>query len=242
MNARRQGASSSGTRRPVASGAGRRPNTSSSSAASRRTAGATGASRPDPQRASRAAAQPSRPTDTGSGGPVWGLTKRTLVLTVLVVLAIASVLPYLNAWIRQQQELSRLRDQVSAQEQVVTDLEVEVNRWEDPAYVMAQARDRLLYALPGETQYRLTDTSGRDVPLSADSLESESVVTQDWFSSLWTSVQAADEAAPDVAVSTAPTPPADEPVAPGTSAPTDDATGGDAPGGDEAPDPDEETQ
>lgn len=141
---------------------------------------------------------------------------------MIVVVAVASVLPFLNAWIRQQQEIGRLRDQVAQQEQTVEELEVKVERWEDPAFVMAQARERLLYALPGETQYRLTDTSGAEVPQSEDAFVSGSEVGEDWFDAVWSSVQAADEAGPDSAVSE---PAPEEPDAAPTTSPATEPSG-----------------
>lgn len=163
---------------------------------------------------------------------MWGFTKRTLILTVILVVAVASILPFLNAWIRQQQEIGRLRDQVAQQERSVEELEVRLERWEDPAYVMAQARERLLYALPGETQYRLTDTSGAEVPQSEDAFVSGSEVSEDWFDAIWSSVQSADDAGPDAAVS--------EPVEEAPDAPpaTSPATGPPATPGTADPEPD----
>jgi hypothetical protein len=66
-------------------------------------------------------------------------------------------------------------------------------RWRDPAYVAAQARQRLHFVRPGETAYVLLDpgeTPARLVPKSAVAPD------RPWFSDLWASVDAADRPQP----------------------------------------------
>ncbi|MGO1286697.1 MAG: septum formation initiator family protein, partial [Brachybacterium sp.] len=156
MSSRRPGAPRS-TRRPVSASGGRRPGARTSSGP---------ATTSSPTR-SRGPAAASRPAAGGTGapeedGPGITITRRTLALIALVVVALAALVPTVNSYVAQRQQLSDLRTQVSQQEQQVEDLRTQVARWEDPAYVAARARERLLFAMPGETQYRLTDTSGQD--------------------------------------------------------------------------------
>lgn len=113
------------------------------------------------------------------------------MLITLVVVALAALVPTINSYVAQRQQLSQLRSQVSQQQDDVDALQEQVDRWEDPAYVQAQARERLLFAMPGETQYRLTDTSGEDVPLTAEEEAKQSAAQGAWFSALWDSVEGA---------------------------------------------------
>lgn len=122
---------------------------------------------------------------------MWGLTRRALVLIALVVVALAALVPTLNQFVTQRQQLAAAQEQVAAQRQEVARLHTQVDRWEDPTFVAAQARERLLFVMPGETQYRLTDTSGRDVPLTQDQRTAQAAARSDWFDTLWTSVQGA---------------------------------------------------
>ena len=39
----------------------------------------------------------------------------------------------------------------------------ERKRWSDPAYIRAQARDRLYYVMPGEVSYLVLDADGVDL-------------------------------------------------------------------------------
>lgn len=118
------------------------------------------------------------------------------MLIALVVVALATLVPTLNSYVSQRQQLAAAQEQVSQREAQVQELQHRVERWEDPNFVAAQARERLLYAMPGETQYRLTDTSGRDVPLTEDQKVAEAAAQEDWYDGLWTSVEAASRLQP----------------------------------------------
>jgi cell division protein FtsB len=119
------------------------------------------------------------------------------VLVALVVIALAALVPTVNSYVAQRQQLSELQSQVSQQEAQVEDLRAQVARWEDPTYVAARARERLLFAMPGETQYRLTDTSGQDVPLTEAQQAEEAAKEGEWFSTLWESVEGSSRLTPE---------------------------------------------
>lgn len=125
------------------------------------------------------------------------ITRRALALVALVVIALAALVPTVNSYVAQRQQLSDLRAQVGRQESDVESLREEVARWEDPAFVAARARERLLFAMPGETQYRLTDTSGHDVPLTEAERAAEQAQKGEWFSTLWKSVEGSSRLTPE---------------------------------------------
>ncbi|MGO1567729.1 MAG: FtsB family cell division protein [Brachybacterium sp.] len=198
MSSRRPGAPRS-TRRPVSASGGRRPGARTSSGPAT-TSSRTSTKTSSPTR-SRGPAAASRPAAGGTGapeedGPGITITRRTLALIALVVVALAALVPTVNSYVAQRQQLSDLRTQVSQQEQQVEDLRTQVARWEDPAYVAARARERLLFAMPGETQYRLTDTSGQDVPLTEAEQAAEEAKEGEWFSVLWESVEGSSRLTP----------------------------------------------
>jgi cell division protein FtsB len=85
---------------------------------------------------------------------VSGLTVTVLILIVgaLVVLA-----PSLRILVEQQQELAALEQRVAEQEALVEGLAIDLDRWQDPAFIEAQARDRLLYVYPGDISYLVID-------------------------------------------------------------------------------------
>ncbi|WP_162801492.1 FtsB family cell division protein [Brachybacterium saurashtrense] len=196
MSSRRPGAPRS-TRRPVPASGGRRTGGRGSSGpgATTRSGPASGSRTRRPAPASRPAAP--APAEAEEDGPGITITRRTLALVALVVVALAALVPTVNTYVAQRQQLSELRTQVAQQEAEVEDLRAQVARWEDPSYVAARARERLLFAMPGETQYRLTDTSGRDVPLTEAQQAAEEAKEGEWFSVLWESVEGSSRLTPE---------------------------------------------
>ena len=115
------------------------------------------------------------------------------MLAIVVVLALAVMLPSLRVYFSQQETLRELRaerDQAATQ---VDDLQDDLGRWQDPAYVVAQARERLAYVFPGETAYRVVDPElvpTEDHAVSGAIEKPDTTVLLPWFSTLWDSIEA----------------------------------------------------
>ncbi len=105
--------------------------------------------------------------------------------TLLLSLAVP-----VRAWFSQRSEIAGLRADVDAARDRVAALEVQKQRWDDPAFVAAEARRRLHFVLPGEVGF---------VALGADGSTDATAVGDDpaapWYSSLWGALQAADDSA-----------------------------------------------
>lgn len=186
MTARRPGAPRRAGRPVVASGA--RASGAGRSERSQSTSRPAGASRR--RRTAAAAAQDAEAL-------VWGITRRTLILIALIVVALATLVPTVNRYVTQRQQLAAAEQKVAQQRQDVEELTSDVRRWDDPTYVAAQARERLLFAMPGESQYRLTDTSGNDVPATEAEKQAAAPVREEWYDSVWTSVEGASRMRPE---------------------------------------------
>ena len=119
-----------------------------------------------------------------------GLTSRAAALA-LVVCALALVLAYpMRQFLAQRGEIAALQRQTLEQEQRVEDLRAQRERWNDPAFVAAQARQRLHFVRPGETAYVLLDPGEAPAPERASA--GDEARARPWFSDLWASVDAAD--------------------------------------------------
>lgn len=134
---------------------------------------------------------------------------RALVFGLVLIMAFVLVYPTLNSYIHQQSQLAALNAQVAAARERNEDLQADVARWDDPAYVVAQARERLSFVLPGETPYRVVDPeTAPDAPVKAagptSSLDAGS--TKPWYSSVWESVKVAGS----LPVDAEPTPTSDD--------------------------------
>ena len=128
------------------------------------------------------------------------LSWRTLVLAGVLGLAFALVWPSVRVYRDQQVALVELRAERDAAQAEVDDLNAQLTRWQDPAYVVAQARERLAYVFPGETPYRVVDPEvarpAAEGSVAADA-DRDHDVEGPWFDRLWASVEAAGAQAPE---------------------------------------------
>ena len=111
-----------------------------------------GAESPPELRASRRAARRT------------ALTGRAAILAVVLAVLGLSVAYPLRQYLVQRAEINRLSRQVHEQQRRVVELQAEQQRWDDPAYVKAQARKRLHFCMPGETCYVTIDGSSSEQP------------------------------------------------------------------------------
>ena len=112
-----------------------------------------------------------------------------LSMLLLVVAALVILAPRLKTLVEQQQQIALLEASVAETEQAVDDLDDQVARWSDPAYIEAQARDRLYYVYPGDISYLVLGAD--DVAAGADGLPvSDEIQTMqvDWTRGLLRSI------------------------------------------------------
>ncbi|WP_246036628.1 MULTISPECIES: FtsB family cell division protein [Cellulomonas] len=145
-----------------------------------------------------------------------------MVFSLVVLLAFVLVYPTLSSFLHQRAEVEALREEHAAALEHNEDLEAELRRWDDDAYVMAQARERLSFVMPGETAYRVVDPEAAPAapdpePGSPATVEGS---TRPWYSTVWESVQQAGGTQVPAARDEAdPAPTSTAPPAPTTPAP-----------------------
>ena len=136
---------------------------------------------------------------------------QTFVALGMIVLGIIILAPQVQLIFEQRQAIADLQSQVQQSKDDVVQMKVERNRWNDPAYVRAQARDRLYFVMPGEVSYLVmdadtvdeTDTSGTvGSALAAKSNYSDisskiSATKTDWLGSVVSTVVRAGVTTPD---------------------------------------------
>ncbi|MFI9270625.1 septum formation initiator family protein [Kitasatospora sp. NPDC052896] len=125
-------------------------------------------------------------------------TSRATVL-VLVLCALVAILAYpTRQFLSQRSEINAQRVTAEQARKQVEQLTKERARWQDPEYVKAQARERLHYALPGETAFVSVDpkpSAAAQAPSAAVSAQAAKA-PKPWYTTLWDSVDAADTATP----------------------------------------------
>jgi len=119
------------------------------------------------------------------------LTGRAAILVLVVAVLTVSYASSMRAYLQQRAHINDLKEQIASREASIDDLEREKQRWHDPAYVEAQARDRFGYVMPGETSYVVLDEDG--APLEGDQTlpDADDVLQQRptaWYEQAWDSV------------------------------------------------------
>jgi len=112
----------------------------------------------------------------------------------VIVLALAVLLPSVRVYFTQQESLRELRAERDVAATQVEELTDDLARWDDPAFVVAQARERLAYVFPGETAYRVVDPELVEPadPGATGAIEApDTTVISPWYTTLWESVETA---------------------------------------------------
>lgn len=81
------------------------------------------------------------------------LSAFAVIMLSLVVLGAWVLVPTLGTFIDQRQKIAALQASVQVSEDEIAALISERERWDDPAYITTQARERLYYVNPGEVVY-----------------------------------------------------------------------------------------
>jgi cell division protein FtsB len=115
-----------------------------------------------------------------------------LSMLALIVAALLVLAAPLKTLIEQRQQIAQLEASLAEAQDAVDELNEEVARWSDPAYIQAQARERLYYILPGDISYLVVGDV--DTGAGADQLpiSDEIQTTQtDWIGGLLASTYTA---------------------------------------------------
>lgn len=157
----------------------------------------TAARTSSPPSAPEAAAAEQQPRQSV---PVWHrglrLTRRALVMVIVVVVLAISFAGTLRIYLSQQHDLAVADQEIRDRSAQIADLQTELSRWNDPDYVKAQARERLGWVMPGEIGYRVVGEDGKPIG-GGVVIESEQKLPAGehdpvWWDRLWGSVQTAD--------------------------------------------------
>jgi cell division protein FtsB len=121
------------------------------------------------------------------------LTSRAAILALIGFAVVATLAIPIKQLMDQRDRINDLQSQQNANLAMIERLETEVIRWQDPAYVIAQARTRLHYVMPTETGYLVLGADEIDVvePISVN----RPAVEAAWYSVMWESIAVAGDIA-----------------------------------------------
>lgn len=110
----------------------------------------------------------------------------TVTVLALVVLGVVVLAPSLTVMAEQQQQIVRLEAELDRVDQEVRTLEEQRERWNDRAYVEAQARSRLMFVYPGDITYLVIDDVESEVDAGPEPID-QGAKPNNWMSSLFAS-------------------------------------------------------
>lgn len=185
---RTPGAGPRGATRP-----GTRPSAERSSTERRGAAPRTetdpGAGRPTPVGRQVAADGPHRARPTG----------RLAVLVLVVAVLTLSYASSMRAYLVQREEIQGYKADIAQREEAIADLEREKQRWEDPAFVAAQARERFGYVMVGETAFQVLGADNEPLEAAATLHDPAQVIKEKptaWWETAWGSMELAGSPPP----------------------------------------------
>src|SRR6478735_441189 len=157
--------------------------------------GRTGPGRgPGAPRPARAVAARPQPAAAAGERPRSRFTGRAAVLVLVLAVLTVSYASSLRAYLEQRSHINELKTSIAQHEANIDALETEKARWDDPAFVRTQARERLGYVMPGEKTYLVLDENGRPLEPQAALQDPTTVIsTKDtpWWDDAWASVELA---------------------------------------------------
>jgi cell division protein FtsB len=113
------------------------------------------------------------------------LTGRAGILALALCAVMVTIAYPLQQYLAQRSQISALNAHNAATAQQVAQLQAELAKWSDPAYVAIQARERLHYVKPGETGFIVPNPSAGSEPLGMPTPTS----SQAWYDRLWSTVK-----------------------------------------------------
>lgn len=182
---RRPSAPGSAPRRPAAA-----PAATPQTTATRSTKGSGSTSHVTSTPRAPRAPRPKQPATAPSSAWIAGLRGSgfTLLVMAIMILAVFVLAPGIKNFVEQRAAIAELQRTVDAAKTQSQNLDEERTRWSDPAFIRAQARERLYFVMPGEVSYLVLD----DIAVAQQAEQPASDTVQetptDWAGTLLSSI------------------------------------------------------
>lgn len=121
------------------------------------------------------------------------LSAFAVIMLSLVVLGTWVLVPSVGTYLGQRQQIAALEHSVQVTQDQIDALRQEKARWDDPAYITTQARERLYYVKPGEVVYLVdNDLDPAEIPPEQKAVSDKLQETgADWMPQLLRSITSA---------------------------------------------------
>lgn len=118
--------------------------------------------------------------------PAKSFSGRLLALGIVMVVITVLLAPSVRTYLQQRSEIAALQAEITREQQTGQELQETLDRWEDPAFIKAQARERIFLVMPGETRYLVKGEDG--VQEIEEQASAEAPQDLEWVDALWDSV------------------------------------------------------
>lgn len=147
--------------------------------------------------------------------PARSFSGRLLVIGLAMAAITVVLAPNVHTFMEQRAEISALKQDIAQKTQQQATYQSELARWNDPAFVKQQARDRVSMLMPGETGYwvygadgveAITGSADADKAAAAAATSAKNateVTTEPWVDRLLSSIQKSSQVAVDPAANAA---------------------------------------
>jgi cell division protein FtsB len=115
-----------------------------------------------------------------------GLTaRRAAILAAVMCVLTLTIAGPVRTYFAQRTEMHQLAASETALRRQIAELEEQKVKLADPAYVAAQARERLGFVMPGEVPYQVQLPPQAAVPAQPGSPAATAATNDPWYTSLW---------------------------------------------------------
>lgn len=132
--------------------------------------------------------KPPTPAEISAWARSLNFSSFSIIMVLLLVLGVLILSPGISTLIDQRRQIAELEASVKQHSEAVDEIDAERDRWKDPAYVRAEARDRLFFVMPGETQMSVIDDMVVAEPVHREASAKLTAVKHNWLRALATSV------------------------------------------------------
>lgn len=137
-----------------------------------------------------------------------GLTaRRAAILAAVICVLTLTIAGPVRTYFAQRTEMKQLAASESALRQQISELEQQKGKLGDPAFIAAQARERLGFVMPGEIPYQVQLPPGAVLPTDPGSQPKTAPNNDPWYTSLWHTIADSPHGAPVPAPAPPPAPP-----------------------------------
>src|ERR1700723_33878 len=126
-----------------------------------------------------------------------GMTaRRAAILGAVVCVLTLTIAGPVRTYFAQRTEMKQLAASEAALRQQIGDLQQQKVKLADPAYIAAQARERLGFVKPGDIPYQVQLPPSAALPTGPGSEPTPAASTDPWYTSLWHTIADAPHGPP----------------------------------------------